>query len=214
MLHRSLSAPPEAFAYGRSMPTRVAVWTKEKRAGYEFAEVTVEPDRLSARGVAIGGDPVAYRLDYVLETGPGFVTTLLDVSSRGAGWSRRLVLRRDGAGAWTVDAGTEGNPDLPAAGGDAAELAGALDCDLGLSPVTNLMPIMRHELLSPDGGQVELTMAWVSVPDLAVELDGQRYTGAGQNRVRYDALDGHFSATITLDDDGLVADYPGVARRI
>ena len=35
-----------------------------------------------------------------------------------------------------------------------------------------------------------------------------------QNRVRYDALDGGFSAIITMDDDGLVADYPGVARRI
>ncbi len=196
------------------MPTRVGVWTKEKRAGYEFAEVTLEPDRLGARGVAIGGDPVAYRLDYVLETGPGFVTGRLDVSSRGAGWSRRLVLRRDGAGAWTVDAETEGNPELPAAGGDAAALAGALDCDLGLSPVTNLMPIMRHELLSPDGGQVDLTMAWVSVPGLTVEADGQRYTSAGQNRVRYDALDGGFSAIITMDEDGLVADYPGVARRI
>ena len=159
-----------------------------------------------------------YRLDYVLETGPGFVTTLLDVSSRGAGWSRRLVLRRDGAGAWTVDAETEGDLELPAAGGDAAVLAGALDCDLGLSPVTNLMPIMRHNLLSPEllatEGQVELTMAWVSVPDLTVEPDGQRYTSAGQNRVRYDALDGGFSAVITMDDDGLVADYPGVARRI
>jgi hypothetical protein len=200
------------------MPTRVAVWTKEKRAGYEFAEVTVEADRLSARGVAIGGDPVAYRLDYVLETGPEFVTTLLDVSSQGAGWSRRLVLRRDGVGAWTVDAENEGNLELPAAGGDAAALAGALDCDLGLSPVTNLMPVMRHNLLSPEllatEGQVELTMAWVSVPGLTVEADGQRYTSAGQNRVRYDALDGDFSAIITMDDDGLVADYPGVARRI
>jgi hypothetical protein len=200
------------------MPTRVAVWAKEKRPGYEFAEVTLEPDRLSARGVAIGGDPVPYRLDYVLETGPGFVTTLLDVSSRGAGWSRRLALRRDGAGAWTVDAETAGNLELPAAGGDAAVLAGALDCDLGLSPVTNLMPIMRHNLLSPEllatEGQVELTMAWVSVPDLTVEPDGQRYTSAGPNRVRYDALDGGFSAIITMDDDGLVADYPGVARRI
>src|ERR1700742_3815555 len=178
-----------------SMPTRVAVWAREKRAGYEFAEVTLEADRLSARGVAIGGDPVAYRLDYVLETGPGFVTTRLDVSSRGEGWSRRLVLRRDGAGAWTVDAETEGNLELPAAGGDATALAGALDCDLGLSPVTNLMPVMRHHLLSADG-QVELTMAWVAVPALTVEPDGQRYTSAGPNRVRYDALDGGFWAII------------------
>ncbi|HEY2278452.1 MAG TPA: putative glycolipid-binding domain-containing protein [Streptosporangiaceae bacterium] len=75
------------------------------------------------------------------------------------------------------------------------------------------MPIMRHELLATEG-QVELTMAWVSVPDLTVEPDGQRYTSAGRNRVRYDALDGGFSAIITMGDDGLVADYPGVARRI
>src|ERR1700761_9624277 len=122
------------------MPTRVAVWTKEKRAGYEFAEVAFEPDRLSARGVAIGGDPVAYRLDYVLETGPGFVTTLLDVSSRGAGWSRRLVLRRDGAGAWTVDAGTEGNPVLPAAGGDGAGLAGGRGRAHRLATGASLLP--------------------------------------------------------------------------
>ena len=39
-----------------------------------------------------------YRLDYVVETGEGFVTTLLDASSRGAEWSRTLILRRDGAG--------------------------------------------------------------------------------------------------------------------
>jgi uncharacterized protein len=195
------------------MPTRAAAWSKDERAGCEFAEISLEPDRLTARGVAIGSSPIAYRLDYVLETGAGFVTTLLDVSSRGAGWSRRLVLRGNGAGSWTVDADAEGNPDLPPPGGDPAALAGALDCDLGLSPVTNLMPILRHELLSAVG-QVELTAAWVSVPDLRVQPDGQRYTSAGDNQVRYDALDGSFSATITVDDDGLVADYPGIARRI
>jgi hypothetical protein len=194
------------------MPTRAAVWMKDEPAGCEFAEITLEPDRLTARGVAIGISPIPYRVDYVLETGASFVTTLLDVSSRGAEWSRRLVLRSGGAGWWTIDAEAEGNPDLPAPGGDPAELAGALDCDLGLSPVTNVMPILRYGLLSAVG-QAELTAAWVSVPDLRVRPDGQRYTGAGTNLIRYDALDGSFSATISVDDDGLVLDYPGIARR-
>jgi hypothetical protein len=154
-----------------------------------------------------------YRLDYVLETGNAFVTMLLDVSSRGAGWSRKLVLRGDGAGSWLIDADAEGHADLPPPGGDPAALAGALDCDLGLSPVTNLMPILRHGLLS-GLGQAELTAAWVSVPDLGVRPDRQRYAAAGTNLVRYDALDGSFSATITVDDDGLVVDYPGIARRV
>jgi hypothetical protein len=195
------------------MPTRAAVWLKNEQTGCEFAEIAFEPDRLTARGVAIGSTPIPYRMDYVLETGAAFVTMLLDISSQGAGWSRRLVLRGDGAGSWQIDADVEGNADLPAPGGNPAVLAGALDCDLGLSPVTNLMPILRHGLLS-GVGQAELTAAWVSVPDLRVQPDGQRYTSAGANLIRYDALDGSFSAMITVDDDGLVVDYPGIARRI
>lgn len=212
------------------MPTRSVAWAKEP-AGCEFAEITLERDRLNAHGVAIAASPLAYRLDYVLETGPGFLTTLLDVSARGEGWSRRLVLRRTsgdagvGAGSWSIDTEIDDNDDhgvngdgtsglrLPPPGGDPTLLTGALDCDLGLSPVTNLMPILRHGLQSA-AGQVELTMAWVSVPDLRVKPDGQRYTNVGEKLIRYDALDGSFSATITVDDDGLVTDYPGIARRL
>jgi hypothetical protein len=56
------------------------------------------------------------------------------------------------------------------------------------------------------------------VPDLGVQPDGQRYTfvGADQERhiVRFEALDGTFASDITFDADGLVLDYPGIARRI
>ncbi len=192
---------------------RAVAWLKDHRAGCEFAAIALESDRLTARGVAIGNSPIPYRLDYVLETGEGFVTTLLDVTSQGAEWKRSLVLRGNGAGSWTIDARVEGTPHLPAPGGDPAALAGALDCDLGFSPLTNVLPILRHRLLSC-GGQIELTAAWVSVPDLRVQADGQRYTSVGADRIRYDALDGSFSATITLDDDGLVVDYPGIAWRM
>ena len=54
------------------------------------------------------------------------------------------------------------------------EVQGALDCDLGLSPLTNFMPIRRRRLL--DGGEAhEFLMAWVSVPDLGVHRSEQRY---------------------------------------
>jgi uncharacterized protein len=165
-------------AYGVIMPTRAAVWLKDEGAGCEFADIAFEPDRLTARGVAIGSSPIPYRLGYVLETDAAFATMLLDASSQGAGWSRRLVLRGDGAGSWVIDTDVEGDVDLRPPGGGPAELAGALDCDLGLSPVTNLMPILRHGLMS-GVGQTELTAAWVSVPDLRVQPDAQRYTSAG-----------------------------------
>jgi len=196
---------------------RAVAWVKDDPFGVEFAEIALARQHLSADGVAIGAGPIPYRLDYILETAPGFVTSRLRVSSRGEGWRRTLDLRRSAAGVWSVIANEEGDLDLPSAGGDPLTLTGSLDCDLGLSPVTNLMPVLRHDLLS-GGGPVELTTAWVSVPDLSVRLDRQRYAflraGSDHRVIRYEATDGTFAADITLDTDGIVIDYPGIARRL
>jgi hypothetical protein len=93
------------------------------------------------------------------------------------------------------------------------DLAGALDCDLGLSPLTNSMPVLRHGLLEP-GEPVELLMAWVAVPELTVHASAQRYVPLGEGVVRFESLDGEFTADIEFDADGLVVDYPGIARRL
>jgi hypothetical protein len=196
---------------------RAVAWVKDDPVGVEFAEILLGPQKVSAEGVAISGGPrIPYRLDYKLETVVGYVTSRLWVMSRGEGWRRALDLRRDASGIWTAAAEETGSVDLPRAGGDPATFSEALDCDLGLSPVTNLMPILRHELLA-DGEPIELTTAWVSVPDLSVRADEQRYSliaAASGRVVRYEARDGTFTADITLDGDGLVVDYPGIARRL
>ncbi len=140
------------------------------------------------------------------------MTARLRVTSRGEGWHRELDLRRDEDGMWSVAADKAGDVDLPPAGGDAARFADALDCDLGLSPITNMMPILRHGLLS-GGGPMEFTMAWVAVPALAVQPDGQRYrhlqSAADHHVVRYEATDGSFAADITVDADAVVIDGAG-----
>jgi hypothetical protein len=152
---------------------RAVAWVKDDPFGVEFAEITLGEQQIAAEGVAIAGRPIPYRLDYMLDTAPGYLTSRLWVASRGQGWRRTLDLRRDASGVWTATADEEGRVDLPPAGGDPAAFTGALDCDLGLSPVTNLMPILRHKLIA-GGDPIELTMAWVSVPDLSVRADGQR----------------------------------------
>ena len=196
---------------------RAAVWVKSEPFGVEFAEIEVGPDHLRAAGVSLSGAPVPYRLDYELETVTGFVTSRLRVISRGEGWRRDLDLRRNADAGWSIAAAQEGQLDLPPPGGDTAPLACALDSDLGLSPVTNMLPILRCGLLD-GGGPIEFTMAWVAVPALAVQADGQRYrhlrSADDHHVVRYEATDGSFAADITVDADGVVIDYPGVARRL
>jgi hypothetical protein len=211
---------------------RAIAWVKDR--GAEFAEVDLAGAGLRATGVAVGGDPVPYRLEYELDCGDGLITRRLSVRAWGAGWGRRLELARDLAGGWSVDADADGEaerlglpgvPGPPAPGGDPGDFAAALDCDLGLSPLTNTMPVLRHGLLT-GGEPVELLMAWVSVPWLAVTPSPQRYAhlrhGTAEELGVTVAADGpfsllrfqsgDFSADVTFDAAGLVVDYPDIGR--
>jgi len=196
-------------------------WVKPEPPGAEFVEVEIESDLLTARCVAIGSAPTLYRLDYELATSPGFVTTRLAVTARGDGWTRSLDLRRSPSGVWEEMWMQDGVcPALgPRPPTDLDGLVGALDVDLGLSPLLNTPPVLRHGLLRGAGSR-DLTMAWVSVPDLAVHRSPQRYTfvrtlDAERSVLRFESLaDDGFTADITYDTEGFVLDYPGIGTRI
>jgi uncharacterized protein len=192
------------------------VWAKDP-FGAELAQVTVADGTLSATGVAIGTSPIPYRVDYQLTTMDAYVTARLVVRAHGSRWRRALDLERVASGAWSCTTEAEGDLDQPAPGGELAMVSGALDCDLGLSPMTNSMPVLRHGL-HEGGGPIDFLMAWVSVPDLAVYPSRQRYTFVRREPqariVRFQSLDSPFEAEIGFDDGGVVLDYPGIARRV
>jgi hypothetical protein len=70
------------------MASRAIAWVKEN-GGAEFADVLIQPLRMTAAGIAIGSSPHGYRLDYKLETRSDFITSGLLVTARGEGWSFR-----------------------------------------------------------------------------------------------------------------------------
>jgi uncharacterized protein len=200
------------------------VWTKEEPFGTELADISLGDGTLSANGVAIGtysasqSPRSAYRADYKLTTVERYVTSRLVVRTEGEAFRRSLDLRRLASGTWKCTTEVQGDVALPPPGGDLSALNDALDVDLALSPVTNSMPLLRHRL-AEGSAPVELSVAWVSLPDLAVERSLQRYTFVrrdGENTiVRFESLDGDgFTAEITIDGRGLLLDYPGIARHI
>jgi uncharacterized protein len=165
-----------------------AVWRLLESPGSEAAQVTLEQDRLHARGVQIGR---SYRLDYELETGPGWVTTRLRATAGGEGFRRTLDLR-------------PGAPDW---------VEGALDCDIAFSPLTNTMPILRSGLSKRPGAE-DFVMSWVAVPELTVHASRQRYEHVRDGVVRFVSLDSDFTADLQLDTDGLVIRYPQLGERV
>lgn len=201
--------------------TRLVAWTKPDPVGAEVALVNLQHDQLSAAGTAIGSDPEPYRLDYELTTGAGFITRLVRAAAAGEGWTRRLNLSHDGHGNWNAETSRTGNAPLPDPGGDVSQFGGALDPDLGLSPLFNTMPVLRHRLLEAGSRADDFLMVWISVPDLQLHVSSQRYThvrAAGETPaiVLFESVgEGEdFRAEVQFDADGLVIDYPEIATRI
>ncbi len=199
------------------MVVRSIGWVKTAGTGLEFADVEIEERRMRAAGVAIGSDPLPYRLDYTFASRSKFVTKRIEVGAHGQGWTRSLRLTRDKAGEWDAQWETHGEALLPPPSGDMIALGEALDCDLALSPLTNTMPVLRHGLLH-GGGPVDLVMAWISVPDLSIITSRQRYTFVRTDElvsvVRYESESRDFTADIVFDEDGLVVEYPGIGHRL
>jgi hypothetical protein len=142
-------------------------------------------------------------------------------TARGDGWLRSLELWRAPSGIWQEAWKEEGVCRIlvARAATDLGGLAGALDVDLGLSPLLNTPPVLRHRLLRGNGS-VDFVMAWVSVPDLGVHRSQQRYSfvrtlDEDRSVVRFESLaDDAFKVDITYDAEGFVLDYPGIGRRI
>lgn len=181
---------------------RMLVWQVEETAGFDAAWATTEGPSLQATGHAVGQLPEPYWLTYRLETDAQGATRHVAIEAQTHDAQRRLDLRCSD-GTWTVDG--EERPDL----------AGAEDCDIACCPLTNTMPILRHEL-HRNAGEHHFLMAFIEVPSLRVVPSRQTYTHLGVDgdlaRIRYRS--GSFSSDLVIDHEGFVVDYPMLGHRM
>jgi uncharacterized protein len=195
---------------------RLLQWRGFDPDRFEAAHVMLERDALRARGTSLAP---SYALQYALVTNAEWITREFSVRVQTDTWTRTLVLRRAVDGEWSADrdgtAREHSKEPLP-------DLRDAVDCDLALCPLTNTMPILRHDIVGRshrrEPAEFDDVMAWVSVPDLAVQRSDQRYAvgdpvEAGTGALVHFATEG-FRTTLEVDGDGLMVNYPGLARRI
>jgi uncharacterized protein len=195
---------------------RFLVWTGVEEWLTDAAEIELGEDGLRARGIQLGAEPAPFRVDYRLEAPDHYVTSELELTAIAEGWSRHLLLRHDGSGGWRAEVSDDG--DVPDGPWDGAlpDLSDARDIDIENSPLTNTMPILRESFQA--GGSGDFVMAFVRMPTLRVEASPQRYEHVRRAEdgsvVRYISRDGDFTADLELDAEGLLIDYPRLARRV
>jgi hypothetical protein len=175
------------------------LWRNTDTGALDRCRLEAGPSGLRLSGTVLTpehGTPLEVR--YRVEAGPDGPTRRVELALDGG--ATRRVLLADGAGAWRW----EGGPEL-------AEVAGALDVDLAVTPATNTLPIRRLAGLEV-GRAADLRMAWVQFPGLEVVPSTQRYQRLAPDRWRFST--GGFQADLLVDPDGLVLDYAGLFRSL
>ena len=183
---------------GASMMVR---WEGWEGRSLEHLALQEEADGITAESVILGragGQPFA--ASYRISCDSGWRTREVAIGLIGS--SRQLLLTADGEGRWRAGAGA----DLPA-------LRGAVDVDITATPFTNTLPIRRLGLSA--GAAADITTVYITVPDLTITTDPQRYTCLEPNRsYTYESRDSDFRRQIETDERGLVLTYPGLFRRV
>lgn len=114
---------------------------------------------------------------------------------------RQVELESDGNGNWEMN-------KRPA-----PHLRGAIDVDITATPFTNTLPICRLNLKADQ--HEDILAAYVSVPELVVTVDPQRYICIEPGRLyRFESSGGDFVRDIRVDENGLVVEYPGLFKRV
>lgn len=170
----------------------------------ESVRVTLNGNRIRATGRMIGGacdDHPAFSASYDLVTDENGATKRLSLRTTTSAGERHASIARDNENYWLVDAGGSHVR---------ATFAGALDVDVVLSPFFNTLPIRRFGLQhAVEDAQVPVV--YVRLPDLLVQEANLVYSSAADG---ISVLSPVSSATVTVDEDGFLLDYPGLARRV
>jgi hypothetical protein len=189
------------------MSTTDVLWAAWEGRGFEHLDLRQEAGAVRADSliIAVDDDGHPFRARYVVECDGGWAVRRARIEVL-EGPGRRMEIRVGGDGHWT-DAATAS--PLP--------LDGCVDIDIYPSPFTNTLPIRRLADATV-GRAVAIDVAWVLLPALTIQAKPQEYTllerGGSGSRWRFRSLDSDFTVELAVDDNGLVLDYPGIARRV
>ncbi len=147
----------------------------------------------------------AFGVYYDLQTDEKGATKRLGMTVTLAERERQLAVARDEENMWLIS---------DHRGESRAGFDGALDVDVVFSPFFNALPIRRCGLYE-EAKTATLAIVYVSLPDMALDAATLTYSSVGPDNGNEIKLQSPVADTaVTVDADGFIVDYPGLAERI
>ncbi|MGA3252978.1 MAG: putative glycolipid-binding domain-containing protein [Mycobacterium sp.] len=194
-----------------SNPTRpvrqaMLTWRAQDVSRMESVRVQLSGKRIKANGrivAAASATNPAFGAFYEVQTDESGATKRFGLTVTLAERERQLAVARDEENMWLV---------TDHQGESRAGFQGALDVDVVFSPFFNALPIRRLGL-HERADSITLPMVYVNVPEMTVTAATVSYSSPGGLagiKLRSPVAD----TTVTVDADGFILDYPGLAERI
>ncbi|EID11957.1 hypothetical protein MPHL43072_00180 [Mycolicibacterium phlei DSM 43072] len=171
----------------------------------ESVRVHLSGNRIKAYGRIVAAATAthpAFSASYDLVTDEAGATKRLSMTVTLAERERQLSIARDEENMWLVQ---QQNGETRRAAYD-----GALDVDVIFSPFFNALPIRRTGLYE-HSDSISCPVVYVRLPDLTVETAVISYSSAPDGIKLHSPV---AETTITVDADGFILEYPGLAERI
>ncbi|MCW2649775.1 MAG: uncharacterized protein QOE41_1719 [Mycobacterium sp.] len=182
----------------------ILTWRAHDVPRMESTRVQLSGKRIKAHGRIVAGATnihPAFSASYDLVTDEAGATTRLSLTMTLAERDRQLSIARDEENMWSVSSHQ---------GQSRATFSGALDVDVVFSPFFNALPIRRTGIYTTHDS-VSVPVVYVTLPDLSVNPATITYSsGSDGIKVHSPVAD----TTVTVDRDGFILEYPGLAERI
>lgn len=135
-----------------------------------------------------------YRVEYRIKASPEWETVFFEIRSQHSDQINCYRYESDGKGNWL----SEGKP--------APQFEGCMDIDISLSPFTNTLAINRLKLSQNEAREIQVI--YLDLLGQQIFPVRQKYTRLSETNYKYENVPNDFEAIITVDEMGLVLDYP------
>jgi hypothetical protein len=177
------------------------LWRGIANQSLENCILTSTKNYIEINSVIIGlHEQVIYKVEYFIKTNKDWEATFFEIKSTLAGENQSFGFESDGKGNWI----TNGKP--------AEQFNGCIDIDISLTPFTNTLPINRLNL--SENERQKINILYIDILNRQIKPVQQHYTRLSKYKYKYENVPNDFEAIITVDEFGLIVNYPELFERI
>ena len=171
------------------------LWTGIAYHSREHCVLTNNDESIDVSSVIVGAhDDKIYRVDYSIKTNRNWECIFFELTIQLSDKKEIINYHSDGRGNWTKN------------GAPVNEFKGCIDIDISLTPFTNSLPINRleWELNKP----LQINVMFLDILSHKIIPVQQRYTKLSNTEYKFENVPNDFEAVITVDESGIVVNYP------